>query len=169
VVAVEGPAGGEEPAEFFRGEGAAALVAEDLLRVDARLWRRQVADRVGGDQPLGAGGLEDAQQDRAARHHAAVAELALQLLLPTQHDRRGDLAELPPAEVGPQVAAEVAGGGLLALGAAPRGRGPELPPAVGPLVEGDPAAARVDPGVGGDAGEQVVLEVAGELAGVEGL
>jgi hypothetical protein len=55
MVMVKRPAGGKEPAEFLGGEGAAALVAEDPLWVDARLWRRQVPDRVGGDQPLGAG------------------------------------------------------------------------------------------------------------------
>jgi hypothetical protein len=55
MVAVERPAGGQKAAELLGGEGAAALVAEDPLWVDARLWRRQVPDRVGGDQPLGAG------------------------------------------------------------------------------------------------------------------
>jgi hypothetical protein len=40
---------------------------------------------------------------------------------------------------------------------------------VGPLVEQDAAAAWVGPGVGGDLGEQFVLEVAGQVAGVEGL
>src|SRR4029450_4257334 len=52
VVAVERPADGEEPAELLGGKGA--LVAEDLLGGDARLWRLHVAARVGGDQPLGA-------------------------------------------------------------------------------------------------------------------
>jgi hypothetical protein len=37
VVAVKRPAGGKEAAELLRGEGAAALVAEDPLRVDTRL------------------------------------------------------------------------------------------------------------------------------------
>jgi sulfate permease, SulP family len=56
----------------------------------------------------------------------------------------------------------VAFGGLHAFGAAPWAGGPELPPAVGPLVEQDATAARVGPRVGGDLGEQLV-EVIGEL------
>jgi hypothetical protein len=70
-------------------------------------------------------------------------------------------------KVGAQVAAQITFGGLHALGAAPGAGGPELPPVVGPLVEQDAAAARVGPGVGGDLGEQFVLEISGQPAGVE--
>src|SRR4029453_6676106 len=98
MVAVERPAGGKEPTELLRRQGAAALMAENLVWIDARLWRLHVPHRVGGDQLLLAGGLHDPQQDGAAGHHAAVAELAFQVVLPAQHDRGGDLAELPPAE-----------------------------------------------------------------------
>src|SRR5215216_3687119 len=55
------------------------------------------------------------------------------------------------------------------LGPAPWIGRPELPPVVGPLVEQDPAATWVGPGVRGDLGEQLVLEVSGQPAGVEGL
>src|SRR5262245_48114048 len=39
MVAVEWPTGGKEPAELLRRECVAALVAENLVRIDAQLWR----------------------------------------------------------------------------------------------------------------------------------
>ena len=169
MIVVERAAGGEEAAELFRGEGPSALVAEDPVRIDPWLRSFDVADGVGGDQAFPAGRFQDAQQDRPARHYAAVAQLALQPVLPAQDDGGGDLAQLPAAEVGAQVAAQVTFRGLHALGAAAGAGRPELPPVVGPLVEQDAAPAWVGPGVGGDLGEQFVLEVAGQTAGGEGL
>src|SRR5215217_8931063 len=169
VVAVERAAGGQEATELLRGEGPPALVPEEPVRIDTGPGCLHVPDRIGGDQAFAAGRFQDAQQDRSARHHAAVAQLALQLVLPAHHDRRGDLAQLPAAEVGTKVAAQVALGRLHAFGATPWTGRPELPPVVGPLVEQNPAAAWVGPGVGGDLGEQFVLEVAGQVAIVEGL
>ena len=43
VVAVEGPAGGQEMPELLGGEGSSSLVAEDLLGVQAR-WGLDLAD-----------------------------------------------------------------------------------------------------------------------------
>jgi hypothetical protein len=63
VVAVERAAGSQEATELFRGECAAALVAEDPVRIDRRLGGFHVTDRVGGDQAFSAGRFEDAQQD----------------------------------------------------------------------------------------------------------
>jgi hypothetical protein len=100
VVVVERAAGGQEAAELFRGEGPSALVAEDPFRIDPRLGCLHVTDGVGGDQPFAAGRFKNAQQDRPAGHHTAVAEAALQVVLPAQDDRGGDLAELAAAEVG---------------------------------------------------------------------
>jgi hypothetical protein len=86
VVAVEGPAGSQEVAEFFGGEGASALVAKDLVGVQAGLRGLDLTDRVGGEQVFLAGRFQDAQEDRATGHHPAVAELALEVVLPAQHD-----------------------------------------------------------------------------------
>jgi hypothetical protein len=135
VVAVEGPTGGQKVADLFGGEGPSALVAEDLFWVQARLGGLDLTNRVGGDQAFFAGCFQDAQQDRAAGHHPTVAELALELVLPAQDDRGGDLAELAAAEVGAKVAAQVAVGGLHAFWATPRTCGPEPPPVVGPVIE----------------------------------
>src|SRR5829696_3426118 len=133
VVTVEGAAGGQKAAELLRGEGPPPLVAEDPVRIDPRPGSLHVTDGVGRDQAFAAGRFQDAQQDGPARHHPAVAELALQLVLPAQHDRGGDLAELPAAKGGTQVAPQVTFCGLHALGAAPWAGGPELPPVVGPI------------------------------------
>jgi hypothetical protein len=119
VVAVEGPTGGQEVAELLGGEGASALMTKDLVGIETRLGGLHLADRVGGEQVFLAGCVQDAQQDRATRHHAAVAESLFQVVLPAQDARGGDLAELAAAEGGAQVAAQVAVGGLHALGAAP--------------------------------------------------
>jgi hypothetical protein len=105
VVTVKRAAGGQEAAELHRGEGSPALVAEDPLRIDPWPGGLNVTYRVGRDQAFAAGRFQDAQQDRSAGHHAAVAKLALQLVLPAQDDRGGDLAQLPAAEVGTKVAA----------------------------------------------------------------
>jgi hypothetical protein len=62
------------------------LVAEDLFGVQAWLGGLDLANRVGGEQVFLAGRLQDPQQDRAAGHDPTVAQLALQLVLPAQHD-----------------------------------------------------------------------------------
>src|SRR5215211_221962 len=169
VVAVERPAGGQEVADLLRGEGPSTLVTEDLFWIEARLGGLDLADRIGGEQVFLAGGLQDPQQDRATGHHPTVAEVGFEVVLPAQHDRGRDLAELAAAKVGPKVATQVAFGGLHALGAASWAGRPQAPPVVGPVVEQDAAAARVDPGVGGGLGEELVLEVSGQGAAVEGL
>jgi hypothetical protein len=61
-------------------------VTEDPLWIDPRLGGFHVADGVGGDQAFAAGRFEDPKEDRPARHHATVAELAFQVVLPAQHD-----------------------------------------------------------------------------------
>jgi hypothetical protein len=76
VVAIEGPAGGQEVADLLGREGPSALVAKDLFGVQARLGGLHLPDRVGGEQAFLAGGLQDPQQDRATSHHPAMAELA---------------------------------------------------------------------------------------------
>src|SRR5215212_10011805 len=169
VVAVERPTGGQEGADLLGREGPSALVAKDLFGVQAWLGGLYLTNRVGGEQVFLARGFQDAQQDRATGHHPAMAELAFELVLPAQHHRGRDLAELAAAEGGTKVAAQVAIGGLHALEAAPGAGRPEPPPVVGPVIEQEAAAARVDPGVGGGLGEELVLEVPGQTAAVEGL
>jgi hypothetical protein len=80
VVAVERAAGGQEAAELLRGEGPSALVAEDPVRIDSRLGASTSRTGLVGDQAFAAGRFQDAQQDGSARHHAAVAQLVLQLV-----------------------------------------------------------------------------------------
>ncbi len=108
-------------AELLGREGPSALMAEDLFGVQVWLGGLDLTDRVGGDEAFLAGRLQDAQQDRAAGHHPTVAELGFQFVLPAQHDRGRDLAQLAAAEVGAKVAAQVAFGGLHPLGCAPLG------------------------------------------------
>jgi hypothetical protein len=143
-------------------------MTKDLLGVEARLGRLHLADRVGGEQVFLAGRLQDASQDGPAGHHPAVAQVALEFVLPAQHARGRDLLQLAATEGGAKVAAQVAFGGFHALGAASGAGRPEPPPVVGPVVEQEATAARVDPGIGGGLGEEVVLEVAGQAAAVEG-
>jgi hypothetical protein len=100
VVAVKGAAGSQEAAELLRGEGPSAFMTKDPVRIDPRPGGLNVTYRVGRDQAFAAGRFQNAQQDRPAGHHAAVAELALQIVLPAQDDGGGDLAELSAAEVG---------------------------------------------------------------------
>jgi hypothetical protein len=85
VVAIERPTGSQEVPEFLGSEGSSALVAEDLFGVRARLGGLHLANRIGGDQAFLAGRLQDAQQDRAAGHHPAMAQPLLQFVLPAQH------------------------------------------------------------------------------------
>ena len=73
------------------------------------------------------------------------------------------------AEVGQQVPPQARLGGLQCPWAVVGIGRPDLPPLARPGLEGLLAEARVDPAPAGQPGEQVVLEVAGLVAGVEGL
>jgi hypothetical protein len=77
VVAVEGEGGGEQAAELLGGVGPPSGPAEHGLGIDLALGRSDPLDRVGGDQLLVHGGLEDAVQQRPAGHHQGVAQLDL--------------------------------------------------------------------------------------------
>src|SRR6266508_501210 len=75
----------EVAAEFLGGEGVPLGAAEALFRIYRALRRLHLANRVAGNTVVIVGGLENAVQQRPARHDAVVAELALKLVLPALH------------------------------------------------------------------------------------
>ena len=77
VVPVEGAGDGEQAAELLGGVGPPPGPAEHGLGVDLALGRPDPLDRVGGDQLLIDGGLQDAVQQRPAGHHQGIAQLDL--------------------------------------------------------------------------------------------
>ena len=149
VVPPDGREASEELTGLLWRERPPLALAEQLVRVHLQFGRRHFADRVGDDEPLVLGRLEDAVQDRPGGHDGAAAARGLQLVLPAAHHGDGDRAKLAVLEVGQDVEAEPRlgrfQGGRAAVGV---GR-PGLPPLARPVAERLLAAAWVDPGVRG--------------------
>jgi hypothetical protein len=169
VVAVERRGAGKKVSEFLRGVGAAFGVAEQRGRVDGPLWRGDLADGVGLDAPVVLGRLQDAVQQRSAGHDGVVADRGAKLVLPLAHDADADRAKMPIPKGRQQVPPEARLGGLERSRAVVGVDGPTLPPIARPCLERLLTESRVDPGSAREPGEQVVLEVAGGVAGGEGL
>jgi hypothetical protein len=169
VVAVEGQGAGEQPPELLGGIGAAPAAAEAGVGVHRRLRGRDLADGAGVDAPVVLGRLEDAVEHRPAGQHGVMADLAPQLVLPAAHQADGDRAQLVLAEERQHIAAKAALGRLQSRWAAVGVSRPELPPLARPGLEAVLAEPRVDPAPAGQPSKQVMLEVAGLVAAVEGL
>jgi hypothetical protein len=169
MIAVRRQARGEQAPELVGGVGPPLGSAEAGVGVDGRLGRRDLGDRVAVDAAVVLGRLEDAMQERPACHHRLVAERCAQLVLPAADCRDIDGAKLPLPEERQQMEAQPAFCRFQGGRAAVRVSRPHLPPLARPLLKRLLAEAGVDPAPASELGEQVVLEVAGGVAGGEGL
>jgi hypothetical protein len=169
MVAIERQGAGEQPPELLGRVAPSLGSAKTGIGVDWWLGGWDLKDGVGVDAAVVLGRLEDAVEQGPAGQHGVVADLAPQLVLPAAHQADGDGAELVLAEERQHIAAQAALGGLQGGGAAVEVGGPHLPPLARPGLEGLLAEAGVDPAAAGQPGEQVMLEVAGLIPGVEGL
>jgi hypothetical protein len=95
-----------------------------------------------------------------------MADHAAQLVLLAADHADRDSTELALAEEGQQIPAKAALGRLEGGGAAVGIGRPDLPPLTRPALERLLTEARLDPAPPGQPGEQVVLEVAGLVAGI---
>jgi hypothetical protein len=146
VVPPDGREASEELTGLFWCQRSTLSLAKQLVGVYLLLGRRHLADRIGDDQPLVLGSLQDAIQDRSGGHDRASTAFGLQLVLPATHDSDGDGTKLTVLKVGQDVESEPRLGRFQGGWAAVRVGRPGLPPLPSPITERLLTVTGVDPG-----------------------